>query len=92
MTEDEAMKDFHERLRKYQDVYQTLDEHDSDKSYIKLINVGRQVLANNIRGYLQAQIVTFLMNYHVTPRSIFITTWRKHSQHPRDIGRGFCAL
>ena len=31
------------------------------------------MLANNIRGYLQALIVTFLMNYHVHPRSIWIT-------------------
>jgi len=60
-------------LKNYEAVYETLDDSDSEKSYIKLINVGRQILANNIRGYLQSLIVTFLMNYHVVPRDIFIT-------------------
>lgn len=73
VTQEEALKDFRERLKNYEAVYETLDSTDSEKSYIKLINVGRQVLANNIRGYLQSLIVTFLMNYHVHPRDIYIT-------------------
>eukprot|EP01125_Pyxidicula_operculata_P010622 TRINITY_DN3499_c0_g1_i3.p1 TRINITY_DN3499_c0_g1~~TRINITY_DN3499_c0_g1_i3.p1 ORF type:complete len:297 (-),score=65.55 TRINITY_DN3499_c0_g1_i3:844-1734(-) len=73
VTKEEAMKDFHERLKNYELAYQELGSGDDDKPYIKLIDVGRQVLANKISGYLPSQIVTFLMNYHIQPRSIWLT-------------------
>jgi len=73
MKEEKALEDFKKRLAKYESAYEPLDDTDNGKSYIKLINVSRQVLTNNIRGYLQSQMVTFVMNYHVHPREIWIT-------------------
>uniref|UniRef100_A0A6B2L3P3 6-phosphofructo-2-kinase domain-containing protein n=1 Tax=Arcella intermedia TaxID=1963864 RepID=A0A6B2L3P3_9EUKA len=70
---EDALRDFRERLAMYERSYEQLDDTDNDKSYIKLINVGRQVIASNIKGYLQSQIVTYLMNYNVVPRCIWVS-------------------
>jgi len=68
----QARADFEERLRNYEKVYQPLAE-DEKLPYIKLINVGHQVMTSNINGYLVSQIVFCLMNYHVEPRRIWLT-------------------
>lgn len=52
-----------------------LDE--SQYSYVKLINVGKQVIINQIHGcYLQTRVVYYLMNLHITPRSILMSRVR----------------
>eukprot|EP01120_Amphizonella_sp_Union-15-10_P012809 TRINITY_DN578_c0_g1_i1.p1 TRINITY_DN578_c0_g1~~TRINITY_DN578_c0_g1_i1.p1 ORF type:complete len:456 (+),score=82.25 TRINITY_DN578_c0_g1_i1:72-1370(+) len=68
----QARSDFEARLRNYEKVYQPLDESEH-LPYIKLINVGHQVMTNDIHGYLVSQIVFCLMNYHVYPRRIWLT-------------------
>eukprot|EP01123_Difflugia_compressa_P005006 TRINITY_DN1653_c0_g1_i1.p1 TRINITY_DN1653_c0_g1~~TRINITY_DN1653_c0_g1_i1.p1 ORF type:complete len:405 (-),score=51.12 TRINITY_DN1653_c0_g1_i1:192-1406(-) len=77
----EAIKDFTERLKMYEVSYEQLDESDNTKSYIKLIDVGRQILTNNIRGYVQSQIITYLMNYNVEPRHIWVTRHGESMAH-----------
>lgn len=40
MNREEAMKDFQERLKQYESIYETMDEvYDKDIPYIKLYNV-----------------------------------------------------
>lgn len=39
-----------------------------DTPFIKLIDVGRQLIANRIQGYLNSKIMFFLANHHITPR------------------------
>ena len=41
--------------------------------YIKLIDVGRQLIANRINGFLNSRIMYFLSNLHITPRPIWLT-------------------
>ena len=41
-------------------------------SFVKMINVGAQVIINQIRGYLQSRIVYYLMNLHIQPRKILM--------------------
>lgn len=41
-------------------------------SFVKMINVGTQVIINQIRGYLQSRIVYYLMNLHIHPRKILM--------------------
>lgn len=73
-TPAEALADFRERLKHYERSYQPLDdEKDADLSYIKLINIGKRVITNNIHGYLPSEIVFYLMNYHIHPRAIWLT-------------------
>ena len=42
-------------------------------SYIKIFNVGSRYLVNRVQGHIQSRIVYYLMNIHVTPRSIYLT-------------------
>ncbi|KAH0607763.1 uncharacterized protein H6S33_002797 [Morchella sextelata] len=66
-----AARDFRERIRNYEKVYETVDEPDS--TYVKLINVGSQVIINQVSNYLQTRIIYFTMNLHITPRSIWLS-------------------
>lgn len=68
-----AAKDFRERIRMYEKVYETLDEDESDLTYCKIIDVGSQVIINRIQDYLQSRVVYYLMNLHIKPRSIWIS-------------------
>ena len=70
---EEAARDFRERIRMYERVYETLDEDESDLTYCKIIDVGSQVIINRIQDYLQSRVVYYLMNLHIKPRSIWIS-------------------
>ena len=68
-----AARDFRNRIRNYEKVYQTIDEDEKDLTYVKLIDVGSQVIINSIQDYLQSRIVYYLMNLHIRPRSIWLS-------------------
>ncbi|KAK4555686.1 Fructose-2,6-bisphosphatase [Recurvomyces mirabilis] len=70
---EEAAKDFRERIKMYERVYETLDEDETDLTYCKIIDVGSQVIINRIQDYLQSRVVYYLMNLHIKPRSIWIS-------------------
>ena len=57
--EDFAVADFLKRIEHYVAAYETLDEVE-DVSYIKLIDVGRQLITNRLSGYLNGRILFFL--------------------------------
>ncbi|KAM6927611.1 LOW QUALITY PROTEIN: 6-phosphofructo-2-kinase/fructose-2,6-bisphosphatase 4-like [Xenentodon cancila] len=70
---DEAVKDFMERIKCYENSYETLDEVlDRDLSYIKIMDVGQRYLVNRVLDHIQSRIVYYLMNIHITPRSIYL--------------------
>ncbi|KAI8328343.1 6-phosphofructo-2-kinase-domain-containing protein [Blakeslea trispora] len=66
-----AANDFKARINHYKDRYETITEN--EYTYIKLINVGSQVIINMIRGYLESRIVYYLMNLHTAPRKIYMS-------------------
>lgn len=68
---DAAVADFRARIANYERAYEPVD--DPTASYVKLIDVGQQVIVNRIQGYLLSRLVFFLMNLHVTPRTIWLT-------------------
>ena len=70
---EEAARDFRERIRNYEKVYETIDEDEADLTWVKLIDVGSQVIINKLADYLQSRVVYFLMNLHIKPRSIWIS-------------------
>jgi broad specificity phosphatase PhoE len=55
----------------YEEQYQTIDE--SDLSYVKLIDIRTQIVANRITGYLPTRILPFILNLHLTPRPIWLS-------------------
>ncbi|KAJ7420007.1 6-phosphofructo-2-kinase/fructose-2,6-bisphosphatase 4 [Pitangus sulphuratus] len=72
-SNDEATEDFMKRIECYKNTYETLDETlDKDLSYIKIMDVGRSYLVNRVMDHIQSRIVYYLMNIHVTPRSIYL--------------------
>ncbi|PCH38758.1 bifunctional 6-phosphofructo-2-kinase/fructose-2,6-bisphosphate 2-phosphatase [Wolfiporia cocos MD-104 SS10] len=71
MSPEEAKADFLRRIKAYESVYETITE--PHLSYLRIINVGDQVVMSHIRGYLQSRIAFYLMNLHLKPRSIFMS-------------------
>jgi 6-phosphofructo-2-kinase/fructose-2,6-biphosphatase 2 len=83
-----AAKDFRNRIRNYEKVYQTIDEDEKDLTYVKLIDVGGQVIINQIKDYLQSRVVYYLMNLHIKPRSIWLS--RVQFFPSADLGPSTC--
>lgn len=74
MNKDAALTDFLKRIEHYQERYQPLDE-DKEKyvSFMKIYNTGEKVVVHKHEGHVQARIVYYLMNIHITPRTIYLT-------------------
>ncbi|XP_060793435.1 6-phosphofructo-2-kinase/fructose-2,6-bisphosphatase 1 isoform X3 [Neoarius graeffei] len=71
---DEVVEDFLKRIECYKMTYVTLDdENDRNMSYIKIFNVGTRYLVNKVQDHIQSRIVYYLMNIHITPRSIYLS-------------------
>uniref|UniRef100_A0A672IR91 6-phosphofructo-2-kinase/fructose-2,6-biphosphatase 1 n=1 Tax=Salarias fasciatus TaxID=181472 RepID=A0A672IR91_SALFA len=71
---DEAKEDFIQRIECYRASYKPIDdEKDRNLSYIKIFDVGSRYMVNRVRDHIQSRIVYYLMNIHVTPRSIFLS-------------------
>jgi 6-phosphofructo-2-kinase/fructose-2,6-biphosphatase 2 len=73
MSPAQAKADFLRRIAAYERVYETLGAREAHLSYLRVTDVGNQVVVANIRGYLQSRIAFYLMNLHVKPRSIFFS-------------------
>ncbi|AMD22479.1 HHL291Cp [Eremothecium sinecaudum] len=69
-----AIHDFLARIKKYEKIYQPLDEsHDKELTFVRLINVSQQVIINRIESYLESRIVFYIMNLHIKPRYIWLS-------------------
>ena len=79
-----ASQDFRNRIKQYEDVYETIDEDEKDLTYVKLVDVGSQVIINEIHDYLQSRVVYYLMNLHIKPRSIWLSRVRSCRTNDRN--------
>lgn len=70
-----AVEDFRKRIQFYTNAYEPLQ--DAEGSWVKIIDVGRQVITNEITGYIPSRLVFFLMNLHIQPPTIWMT---RHGQ------------
>jgi len=66
-----AVADFRQRIAHYERAYEPLEPE--DWSAIRIIDVGRRIRVNRIRGFLMGRIVNFMMNLHIIPRPIWLT-------------------
>ena len=48
-------------------------EEKHNMPYVQMIDVGRKVVSHQIRGFLSAQTVYYLLNFNLAPRQIWIT-------------------
>ncbi|XP_045146569.1 6-phosphofructo-2-kinase/fructose-2,6-bisphosphatase 1 isoform X2 [Echinops telfairi] len=70
---EEVLQDFLKRIECYEVNYQPLDEElDRHLSYIKIFDVGTRYMVNRVQDHIQSRMVYYLMNIHVTPRSIYL--------------------
>lgn len=72
---EKAALDFRNRIKNYEKVYKTIDA-DGDENqytYLKIMDVGAQVIINRIQDYLQSRVVYYLMNLHIRPRSVWLS-------------------
>ena len=70
-VDGQAALDFRDRIGLYEKHYETIDEN--ELTWVKLINIGSQVIINRIQDFLQSRIVYYLMNLHIRPRSIYLS-------------------
>jgi 6-phosphofructo-2-kinase/fructose-2,6-biphosphatase 2 len=70
---EEAVRDFRDRIKNYEAVYETIDESERHFTYVKITNIGHQVIINQIQDYLQSRLVYYLTNLHIKPRSIWLS-------------------
>lgn len=73
---DVALADFEGRLKNYERAYETIDDQEEEMAgfqYVKMINVGKKVVAYNVQGFLASQTVYFLLNFNLCERQIWIT-------------------
>jgi broad specificity phosphatase PhoE len=66
-----AVADFRARIAHYEAAYEPVDSKDA--SWIKIVDVGRQVVLNRIHGHLPARLAPLLINMHVGRRPIWLT-------------------
>ena len=71
IDEAKAVTDFRARIAHYEQAYEPISRDDS--SFVKLIDVGKRVEIHDVRGYIQGRITQFVMNLHITPRTIWLT-------------------
>lgn len=69
---DASLKDFKERLSNYMKAYEPIEDSENFQ-FIKMIDVGKKVIAYNIQGFLASQTVYYLLNFNLTERQIWIT-------------------
>lgn len=81
-TADDAVRDFRARIGHYEAAYETIT--DERLRFIKLIDVGRQLVINRCDGYLIGRLANFLVNLAVTPRPIWLT---RHGESLANVGR-----
>ncbi|KAL2293733.1 hypothetical protein FJTKL_05551 [Diaporthe vaccinii] len=72
---EQAAIDFRSRIRNYEKVYKSIneDEDEDHLTYLKILDVGKQVIINRIQDYLQSRVVYYLMNLHIRPRSVWLS-------------------
>lgn len=78
---NEAIADFRARIAFYEAAYEEVS--DAEGSYVKVIDVGRKIIAHRISGYLASEIVSYLSNLHVRQRPIYLTRHGESEFNPQ---------
>lgn len=82
MNKEEALCDFRQRIEHYQEKYQPLNEiNENTLSFMKIYNTGEKVTIHKHEGHIQSRIVYFLMNIHISKRTIYLTRVRGSWAH-----------
>lgn len=70
---EQAREDFARRIKNYETAYEPLDvEYDKMLSFVQIFDIGQRFIVNKVKDHLQSRIIYYIMNTHLTPRSIYI--------------------
>jgi len=75
-----ALTDFRRRVEHYRRRYEPVGEDEGP--FIRVVDRGRQVLLNQVDGYLVGRIVFFLANLQITRRPVWLT---RHGETPYNV-------
>ncbi|XP_026479117.1 6-phosphofructo-2-kinase/fructose-2,6-bisphosphatase 2-like isoform X1 [Ctenocephalides felis] len=82
MNTESALEDFMKRIEHYKERYDILDETtEGHLSFMKIYNTGEKVIVHKHEGHIQSRIVYYLMNIHITPRTIYLTRHGESKQN-----------
>ncbi|ODQ83226.1 hypothetical protein BABINDRAFT_170204 [Babjeviella inositovora NRRL Y-12698] len=77
MDPETALEDFRGRLTNYERAYEAIDDEEEQRNlefmYVKMIDVGRKIVAYNISGFLASQTIYYLLNFNLAERQIWVT-------------------
>lgn len=68
---DDALADFKARIAHYASAYERLGEDEG--AWIRLVDRGRQIVINGVEGWIFGRVVSFLGNFQVTNRPVWLT-------------------
>lgn len=70
-----ALADFKQRVAIYEKNYAPIGDYEEKMNmpYVQMVDVGRKVITHQIRGFLSAQAVYYLLNFNLAPRMIWIS-------------------
>mmetsp|Transcript_13744 Transcript_13744/g.23417 ORF Transcript_13744/g.23417 Transcript_13744/m.23417 type:complete len:412 (+) Transcript_13744:1408-2643(+) len=72
VSPEEAVADFKRRIQNYESAYEPLDASENC-SFVKNINVSKQLVLNQITGYLPGKIVAYILSTSIQPRTIYLS-------------------
>ena len=64
----------------------------SDLSFIRIHDAGKKYLVNRPNGHIQSRVVYFLMNIHITARTIYLTRHGESENNLTGVLGGDCDL
>lgn len=73
---EDMKKDFKARLEFYKEIYEPINEEEK-LNYIKIFDCGNKVTYHNINGYMESLLLTYLINFRVSEKKIYIS---RHGQ------------
>ncbi len=80
---DDAVADFRARIAHYEDVYETVEDHEG--SHIRMHDLGKRIELGDIHGYLPGKLVSLAMNLHTVPRPIFLSRHGQSEDNRREL-------
>jgi 6-phosphofructo-2-kinase/fructose-2,6-biphosphatase 1 len=93
MSFEEGLADLMERVRKYEERYETIE--DDSLSYLKLFNMSSKVLVNRIYGSIAQSLMPYMMGIHIGTRPIWlcragsVPVGKTQAAHLTESGRTF---
>ncbi|EFE44144.1 hypothetical protein TRV_01104 [Trichophyton verrucosum HKI 0517] len=79
-----ALEDFKKRIKLYERSYVPLGEYEEQHNmpYVQTIDVCRKVVAHQATGFMASQVVSYLLNFNLSPRQIWIS---RHGESLDDV-------